>query len=99
VLHLGRYNTTVVLAPDRQEDGTNILLVNPPGYIPFAYGVGSYRRHLMLAEASGATVKIYRSERASLDIDTPDDLTTYEHLIDATQPSREPREENIGLVE
>jgi 2-phospho-L-lactate guanylyltransferase len=38
LLHLGRYNTTVVLAPDRHEDGTNALVVNPPGFIPFAYG-------------------------------------------------------------
>ncbi len=91
----------MVLAPDRQEDGTNILQVNPPGYIPFAFGVGSFRRHVMLAEESGATVKIYRSDRAALDIDTPDDLTLYERMVDATQPhSREPHPEgNITLTE
>ena len=101
ILHLGRYHTTVVLAPDRQEDGTNILQVNPPGYIPFAFGVGSFRRHMMLAEESGATVKIYRSDRAALDIDTPDDLALYERMVDATQPhSREPHPEgNITLTE
>lgn len=86
ILHLGRYNTTVVLAPDREEDGTNALLVNPPGYIPFAFGVGSFRRHLMLAEGAGATVKIYRSENISLDIDTPDDLALYTQMTGESLP-------------
>src|SRR5689334_15348347 len=58
MLHLGRYNATVVLAPDRNEDGTNALLVNPPGFIPFAFGPGSFRRHMLLAEEVNATVKI-----------------------------------------
>jgi 2-phospho-L-lactate/phosphoenolpyruvate guanylyltransferase len=83
ILHLGRYNTTVVLAPDGQDDGTNALLCNPPGYIPFSYGPGSFHRHLALAEEAGATVKIYRSERLSLDIDTPPDLDHFQHLTSA----------------
>jgi 2-phospho-L-lactate/phosphoenolpyruvate guanylyltransferase len=81
IMHLGRYNTTVVLAPDANDDGTNALLCNPPGYIPFSYGPGSFRRHMILAEEAGATVKIYRSERIALDIDTPSDLDLYHRLI------------------
>src|SRR5512143_413372 len=80
MLHLGRYNMTVVLAPDRNEEGTNALLVNPPGLIPFAFGVGSFRRHMIEAEEAGATVKIYRSEQIALDIDVPDDLALYYQL-------------------
>lgn len=80
VVSLGRYNTTVVIVPDRNEDGTNALLVNPPGFIPFSYGAGSFRRHKQLAESSGATVKIHHSERLSLDIDTPTDLEHYRKL-------------------
>jgi 2-phospho-L-lactate/phosphoenolpyruvate guanylyltransferase len=81
ILHLGRYNTTVVLAPDRNDDGTNALLVNPPGMIQFAFGPGSFRRHMILAEEANATVKVYRSKRLALDIDTPPDLEVYQQLI------------------
>ncbi len=80
ILHLGRYNMTVVLAPDRNDEGTNGLLVNPPGLIPFAFGVGSFRRHMIEADEAGATVKIYRSEQIALDIDVPDDLALYYRL-------------------
>jgi 2-phospho-L-lactate guanylyltransferase len=77
IVHMGRYNTTVVLVPDRNENGTNALLVTPPGFIPFSFGPGSFRRHMDYANKAGATVKIYHSERIGLDIDTPDDLDVY----------------------
>ena len=80
ILHLGRYNMTVVLAPDRNDEGTNALLVNPPGLIPFAFGAGSFRRHMIEADEAGATVKIYRSDQIALDIDVPDDLALYYRL-------------------
>ncbi len=80
ILHLGRYNMTVVLAPDRNEEGTNALLVNPPGLIQFSFGIGSFRRHMIEADEAGATVKIYRSEQISLDIDVPEDLALYYQL-------------------
>jgi 2-phospho-L-lactate/phosphoenolpyruvate guanylyltransferase len=86
ILHMGRYNTTVVIAPDRNNDGTNALLVNPPGFIPFAFGVGSFRRHMMLAEEANATVKIYRSQRIGLDIDQPDDLYLYQKMAGEHSP-------------
>src|SRR5215217_1641418 len=44
ILHMGRYNMSVVLAPDQKDDGTNTLLGSPPGLIPFAFGEGSFRR-------------------------------------------------------
>ncbi len=84
ILHMGRYNTTVVLAPDYNEDGTNALLVNPPGFIPFAYGQGSFRRHMLAAEEAGATVRIYRSDRIALDIDIPEDLNLYFQMTGQT---------------
>ena len=101
ILYLGRYNTTVVLAPDQREDGTNALLVNPPGFIPFAFGQGSFRRHLISAEELGATVKIYRSERTALDIDIPSDLERYfaltgEHIIPLAQAASA---DNLSVVE
>jgi 2-phospho-L-lactate guanylyltransferase (CobY/MobA/RfbA family) len=70
----------VVLSPDRQEDGTNAMLVVPPGLIPFAYGMESFRRHRQLAEEAGATVKIYHTESLALDIDTPEDLILLDRM-------------------
>ncbi|MCC7206018.1 MAG: 2-phospho-L-lactate guanylyltransferase [Anaerolineae bacterium] len=83
VLHLGRYHMTVVIAPDRTDNGTNALLVTPPGLIPYSFGPGSFRRHIELAEQAGATVKILRSERLGLDVDTPADLELYNQLTGA----------------
>lgn len=81
VLQLGRYSQTVVLVPDRNEDGTNAMLINPPALIPYSFGTGSFQRHCDLAKQHGATLKIHRSERLSVDIDTPSDLAFYEALI------------------
>jgi 2-phospho-L-lactate guanylyltransferase len=86
LLHMGRYNATTVLAPDRNDNGTNALLVTPPGLIPFSFGPGSFQRHVMLAEEANATVKVYRSDRLALDIDTPDDLAAYEALMGEKLP-------------
>jgi 2-phospho-L-lactate guanylyltransferase len=80
IVYLGRFSLTVVLAPDHNENGTNALLVNPPGIIPFSFGMGSMQRHINLAQEAGAAVKIYRSETIALDIDTPEDLKRYQQM-------------------
>lgn len=81
MIELGRGKTAVVIATDRNADGTNALLIRPPGLIPYMYGPGSYRRHLTAAQEVGAVVKTYESERLALDIDVADDLNTYQHLV------------------
>ncbi|MBO9309442.1 MAG: 2-phospho-L-lactate guanylyltransferase [Chloroflexi bacterium] len=78
VLQLGCHGQTVVLVPDRNEDGTNAMLVKPPALIPYSFGAGSFQRHCALAEQRGAALKIHRSERLSVDIDTPSDLAFYQ---------------------
>lgn len=83
IIRMGRYNGTVVIAPDRIDDGTNALFVCPPGLIPFSFGKGSFHRHQNEARNAGATVKIYRSDRISLDLDTPADLEYYHQTIGA----------------
>jgi 2-phospho-L-lactate/phosphoenolpyruvate guanylyltransferase len=81
MIQMGQYGLTVVLATDQNQDGTNAMLVRPPGLIPYAYGVGSFQRHSQLAKEAGADVKVYQSERLALDIDLPDDLKIYNPLI------------------
>jgi 2-phospho-L-lactate/phosphoenolpyruvate guanylyltransferase len=80
VVNLGRYNNSVVIAPDRHEQGTNLLLVRPPGAIPYAFGPGSFAEHQRLARAANASVMVYRSEHAALDVDTSSDLQRYYEL-------------------
>jgi len=81
MIEMGQTDRSVVIATDKHEDGTNAMLLRPPGLIEYAYGPGSYRRHIELARAAGAIVKTYHSERLSLDIDMPDDLKSYRELI------------------
>ncbi len=81
---LGRYHQSVVVAPDRCGEGTNGLLLRPPGILPFAFGPDSLQRHCDLAEAAGATLHVYRSDRVMLDLDTPDDLAVYLELCQKT---------------
>lgn len=76
----GRYQSSVVIAPDRHETGTNLLFARPPGLIPYAFGENSFAEHQRLAAEIGATVSVYRSERTALDVDWPDDLQRYYHL-------------------
>lgn len=80
VVELGHYHNSVVIAPDRHEHGTNMLLVHPPGAIPYSFGHNSNAEHQRLALEAGATVQIHHSARVALDIDTPDDLISYHQL-------------------
>ena len=77
---LGQYYHSVVIAPDRHEVGTNLLLVRPPGFIEYAYGENSFAEHQELAIAANAHLHIHYSDRVGLDIDTPEDLTFYREL-------------------
>jgi 2-phospho-L-lactate/phosphoenolpyruvate guanylyltransferase len=72
---------SVVIATDQHRDGTNALLVRPPGVIDYAFGVGSFARHIALAEKAGAVVQEFKSDRLALDIDMPADLDNYNHLV------------------
>jgi 2-phospho-L-lactate/phosphoenolpyruvate guanylyltransferase len=63
----------VVIAPG-QRGGTHALAIRPPGWLRFAFGPGSYERHVARALAAGADLAHYESPGLSLDIDTADDL-------------------------
>lgn len=70
------------IAPDRREEGTNVLLVRPPGVMPFAYGASSFKVHRAQALERGLSVHEYRSPTTAFDIDVPDDLDLY-RLLDS----------------
>ncbi len=72
---------SLIIATDRGCDGTNALLIRPPGAIEYEYGSGSFARHIRLAEAAGLTVSVYQSDRMALDIDVPADLRDYHKIL------------------
>lgn len=67
----------VVLVTDRAGDGTNALLLAPPGAIPFRFGPGSRAAHAAAARDAGAAY-IEVAGPLDLDLDTPDDLLAAE---------------------
>jgi 2-phospho-L-lactate guanylyltransferase len=73
IIELGGAPPSVVIAPARRDQGTNALLVNPPGLISYAFGEMSFVEHQRLAEQAGARVEIYRSENVAFDLDLPED--------------------------
>jgi len=67
----------VALVPDRAGEGTNLLLLAPPGAIPFRFGPGSRAAHAAAAARTGA-VYLELTGPLGLDLDTPDDLLAAE---------------------
>ena len=67
----------VALVPDRAGQGTNLLLLVPPGAIPFQFGPGSRAAHAGAAARAGATY-LELEGPLGLDLDTPDDLLAAE---------------------
>ncbi len=64
----------MVIAPDRNRDGTNGLLFSPADGSQFAFGSGSFERHCSFASKAGYHIEIFESETFALDLDTPEDL-------------------------
>lgn len=66
--------SSVTIAPDRADLGTNLLLLRPATAIPFAFGVDSLARHSALAHEVNIEPGIVRLPGAAFDVDTPADL-------------------------
>jgi 2-phospho-L-lactate/phosphoenolpyruvate guanylyltransferase len=60
--------------PDRRGDGTNVIALPTDMPFQFAYGAGSFQRHLRSAVAAGLSVRVRRDPLLAIDIDTPSDL-------------------------
>ena len=66
---------TITLVPDGAGDGTNVLSLPTAVQFQFAYGAGSFQRHLAHASTTGIAVAVRRDSLLCLDIDVPADLT------------------------
>jgi 2-phospho-L-lactate guanylyltransferase len=71
----------LVIVPDRHGGGTNALLVQPPDLIPFAFGEGSFQRHLRLANEHQVPAVVLNLPNLAHDVDTPEDLEALEALL------------------
>jgi 2-phospho-L-lactate guanylyltransferase len=65
---------SITVVPDNSGEGTNALLLSPPGIIAYAFGEQSFRHHTESSSAAGVTPIIVKNLRMSKDIDVPDDL-------------------------
>ncbi len=74
LLKRGKKPPVVVIAPDRRQDGTNGLFVNPAGLIEYGYGPDSFQRHSERATEAGARLEVVHSKILGLDLDLPEDL-------------------------
>jgi 2-phospho-L-lactate guanylyltransferase len=64
----------VALVPCHRDDGTPVLSVPLDVDFRFAYGPGSFRRHVAIARELGLGVRVVRDAELAFDVDTPDDL-------------------------
>ncbi|HAD07520.1 MAG TPA: 2-phospho-L-lactate guanylyltransferase [Anaerolineaceae bacterium] len=74
ILQQAKNPPVVVISPDRRNDGTNALYMNPAGVIEYRYGPGSFHQHVEQARAKGVRVEICHLSTLSLDLDLPEDL-------------------------
>ena len=70
----------VGIAPDRWENGTNVLSVPTECNFEFSYGPGSFYRHIQEANRLGLPEKIHRDPALAFDVDLPCDLKVLETL-------------------
>jgi 2-phospho-L-lactate guanylyltransferase len=60
--------------PDRRLDGTNVACVPTRAGFDFAYGLGSFARHLAEARRLGLRTRVVYDWRLASDLDVPADL-------------------------
>jgi 2-phospho-L-lactate guanylyltransferase len=72
----------VSVVPCHRDDGTPVIAVPVSPPFPFAYGPGSFRRHLALAHRAGLAVRVVRDPLLGFDVDVPSDLAA----LTATAP-------------
>jgi 2-phospho-L-lactate guanylyltransferase len=64
----------VTIVPDRRYDGTNVIGLPASAAFTFAYGPGSFRRHLARARTLGLPLRVVHSSPLAWDVDVPADL-------------------------
>ncbi len=76
----GMGESVVAIVPCHRGDGTNVLSVPAAADFRFAYGPGSYERHVAEARRLSLEVRIVREPDLMFDIDEPGDLDLLDSL-------------------
>jgi len=64
----------VTIVPDHRDDGTPVLALPTGADFRFAYGPGSFSRHVLEARRAGLGLRVVRSADLGFDVDLPEDL-------------------------
>jgi coenzyme F420-0:L-glutamate ligase/coenzyme F420-1:gamma-L-glutamate ligase len=88
-----------IVVTDSDGTGTNALLLEPPGLIPFAFGDGSAAAHAAAARKAGARTSVVTDEELSFDLDTPADLQRWQERRGESHPLIALPVAGIGEVE
>lgn len=71
----GTTSPRITLVPDRADDGTNVIAVPAAATgFTFAYGPGSFSRHMVEAQRHGHRPRVLRLPDLQWDVDCPEDL-------------------------
>jgi len=62
MIHLGRYSYTAVLAPTRDDKGTQAFLLKPPACVLLEIGAGSFKHNTRQAEHAQLRIAVYAPE-------------------------------------
>jgi 2-phospho-L-lactate/phosphoenolpyruvate guanylyltransferase len=68
----------IVLAGSQDSTGTNAILTQPPLAVPYIFGINSFQHFQQEAQQRHLSTTTYMSLGTSLDIDTIDDITTFQ---------------------
>lgn len=74
----------VTIAPSQDGSGTNALLTRPPLVLPYRFGINSRYHHQSEAESRHLTYTCYKSIGLALDIDTIDDINTFQQYNESS---------------
>jgi 2-phospho-L-lactate guanylyltransferase len=74
----------VAMVPCHRDDGTPVLSVPTSMPFEFAYGPGSFRRHVAIARQHGLGVRVVRDPDLAFDVDVPDDLLALDTTLEAS---------------
>jgi 2-phospho-L-lactate guanylyltransferase len=68
---------SIVIAPSRDEQGTNAALVCPPDAFELRFGEPSFQAHVARAREAGLAIEVLRLRGLALDLDSPEDLDVF----------------------
>lgn len=80
--------SSIVIAPDRRHDGTNVIAVPRDRFADweFRYGADSFAAHRAVAARLGLDVLVLEDPNLAIDVDTFDDLALVRNFVTATLP-------------